>query len=184
MLYKINNINNATNPFSVIPSISFWSVPAIVLRRLPRGFLERERRLTESVLLLSFASSIACKPFCTCSRDFLAADWRSKRFPLVSTLMTCAGYLKKKSLHCNLKLTQHVVNKLLLLSQYQTLFLGRWQSMVEWNVLIIFGSSAAVTYHNNIISCVIWRARANWNIALISYCCVMWYSWHAIGCNC
>jgi hypothetical protein len=66
MLHKINNINNETNPFSVIPSISFWSVPAIVLRRVPRGFLERERRLTESVLLLSFASSIACKPLWTC----------------------------------------------------------------------------------------------------------------------
>lgn len=83
-----------TNPFSAIPSISFWSVPAIVFRRLPRGFLERERRLTESVLLLSFASSSACKPLWTCCRDFLAADWRSKRFPLVSTFIIWTGYLK------------------------------------------------------------------------------------------
>lgn len=78
-----------------MPSISFWSVPAIVLRLLPRGFLERERRLTESVLLLSFASSIACKPLWTWSNDFLAADWRSNRFPLVSTFIIWTGYLKE-----------------------------------------------------------------------------------------
>lgn len=83
-----------TNPFTVIPSISFWSMPAIVLRLLPLGFLERERLFTESVLLLSFASSCnACNPVCTCRSDFRAADWRSNRFPLVSTLTICAGYL-------------------------------------------------------------------------------------------
>lgn len=88
------------NYCTYITAASSISVPAIVFRRLPRGFRERERRFKVSPPLSSPPSAslgavplAVASPTWTCNKDLRAADIRSKRLPDVSTRISSAGYL-------------------------------------------------------------------------------------------
>lgn len=93
-----------TYPLLTTSAISFWSVPAIVLRRLPLDRRGRDRRRIVSPSLPSgwpaapaAPDSAACSAADTkCSKDFLVVHMRSNRRPEVSTLMVSAGNLQAR----------------------------------------------------------------------------------------
>lgn len=103
---KIQN-NNASIKFSLITAIkkyisksylavrastiSFWSVPAIVFRRFPRGLRVRVLRR----MVVSWSLSVVAKVVSGRKRERRCEHIRSNLRPVISTATISAGNLKK-----------------------------------------------------------------------------------------